>query len=137
MSVDIEAATENATIIEVATRIVLGIFNGMPVIDEKGHPIGQITTIDILKAIQRGEDINNSIVKEIMIPNPLTIDEATDIAKIIDIMDKYGVMMVPVVEKDGRLIGICSRADILKGILDEKFVTIGKKRIATTTIGEA
>jgi predicted transcriptional regulator len=38
----------------------------MPVIDENGYPIGQIVRIDILKAIQKGEDINNTIVNEIM-----------------------------------------------------------------------
>jgi len=135
MSVDIEAATENASLIEVATRIILGIFNGMPIIDGNGHPAGQITTIDILKAIRNGKDINNTIVKEAMSPNPFTVEENTSVDEIIKLMDKYGVMMVPVVQKDGRLIGVCSRSDILKEILNEKFVMIGRKRTATTIIG--
>jgi predicted transcriptional regulator len=44
--------------------------------------------------------------------------------------------MLPVIENDGRIIGICSRSDIIKEILDERFVTIGRKRTVTTTIGE-
>ena len=135
MSVDIEAATENASLIEVATRIALGVINGMPVIDGNGHPVGQITTIDILKAILNGKDINNTVAKEAMSPNPFTVEENTGVDEIIKLMEKYGVMMVPVVQKDGRLIGVCSRSDVLKEILDEKFVTIGRKRTATTIIG--
>lgn len=136
MSVDIEAATENASLVEVATRIVLDVFNGMPVIDKNGLPSGQITAIDILKAIQNRKDINNTLVKEVMSPYPITVEENTSIDEIITLMDKYGVMMVPVVQKDGRLIGICSRSDILREILNERFVTIGRKRTVTTALGE-
>jgi predicted transcriptional regulator len=88
MSVDIEAATENASLVEVATRIALGVFNGMPVIDGNGHPVGQITTIDILKAIRNGRDINNTIVKEAMSPNPFIVEENTSVDEIIKLMDK-------------------------------------------------
>jgi CBS domain-containing protein len=35
MSVNIVAAKENATAIEIATRIVLGTFNGLPIIDNQ------------------------------------------------------------------------------------------------------
>ncbi|MDP8886279.1 MAG: CBS domain-containing protein [Thermoproteota archaeon] len=52
-------------------------------------------------------------------------------------MDKNGIMMLPVVENDGRLIGVCSRSDVLKEILNERFVTIGMTRTVTRTIGES
>jgi predicted transcriptional regulator len=51
-------------------------------------------------------------------------------------MDKNSIFMIPVVEDDGRIIGICSRSDILKEILNERFVVIGRKKTTTTTIGE-
>jgi predicted transcriptional regulator len=52
---------------------------------------------------------------------------------------KKGIEMVPVVEDgdDGRIIGVISRSDILKEKLNERFVTIGRERTVTTTIGEA
>jgi len=46
----------------------------------------------------------------------------------IDIMDKNGISMIPVVEDDGRIIGICPRSNILKEILNERFVMIGRKK---------
>jgi CBS domain-containing protein len=139
MSVDIIAGTENVSAIEVATRIVLGAINGMPIISkDDGKLLGLITTIDILRAIRNGGDLTTIIAKEIMSPNPLSVKQDTDVNEIIDLMDKNGIMMVPVVENDdsGRLIGVCSRSDVLKEILNERFVTIGRTRTVTTTVGE-
>ncbi|MFL6493926.1 MAG: CBS domain-containing protein [Nitrososphaera sp.] len=138
MSVDIIAATENVTAIEVATRIVLGAINGMPVIGkDDGKLLGVVTTIDILRAIKNGRDLTTIIAKELMSPDPLSVKEDTEVNEIIDIMDKNGIIMLPVVEKDGRLIGICSRSDVLKDILNERFVTIGMTRTLTRTIGDS
>ena len=138
MSVDIIAATENVSAIELATRIVLGTINGMPVIGkDDGKLLGVVTTVDILRTIRNGGDLTRIIAKEIMSLHPFSVKEDTEANEIIDIMDKNGIMMLPVVEKDGRLIGVCSRSDVLKEILNERFVTIGMKRTVTRTIGES
>jgi CBS domain-containing protein len=137
MSVDVIAATENVSAIEVATRIVLGAINGMPIISkDDGKLLGVVTTIDLLRAIRTGGDLTTIIAKEIMSPGPFSVKEDTDASDIIDIMDKKGIMMLPVVQNDGRLIGVCSRSDVLKEILNERFVTIGMKRTAIRTLGE-
>ncbi|MDX1372343.1 MAG: CBS domain-containing protein [Nitrososphaeraceae archaeon] len=135
MSVDIICAKKDAAIIEVATRIVLGGFNGVPIIDDDGVPIGIITTIDILRAINDGKDLNNTTIGDIMKNNPLVTKQNDEIEETIDIMDKNGISMIPVVEDDGRIVGICSRSDILKEILNERFVMIGRKKTTTTTLG--
>lgn len=134
MSVDVEAATEDANVAEVATRMVLGGFNGMPVIDKNGHLIGQVTTIDILRAIRKKKNINSVLAKELMTPNPITVHEDTNTDDAIDLMEKYGVLMIPVVQKDGRLVGVCSRSDVLKETLNQRFVTLGEKRTVPTTL---
>ena len=135
MSVDIVCAKKDATIIEVATRIVLARFNGIPIINDDGLPIGIITTIDVLRAINDGKDLNITTIGDIMKNNPLVAKQNDEIEETIDIMDKNGISMVPVVEDDGRIIGICSRSDILKEILNERFVMIGRKKTTTTTLG--
>src|SRR5215213_10197786 len=117
MSVDIVCAKKNATIIEAATRIVLGGFNGIPIIKD-------------------GKDINSTTIGDIMTVNPIVINQNKDIEETIDIINKNRISMIPVVEDDGRIIGICSRSDILKEILNERFVVIGRKKTTTTTIGE-
>ena len=138
MSVDVVAAKDNATVIEISTRLVLGVFNGMPIIDDNGSVIGIITAIDILRAIRDGKDLNTLLVRDLMTQNPSVVKQNTRIEEVIDIMDKKGIEMVPVVEDgDGRIIGVISRSDILKEKLNERFVTIGRERTVTTTIGEA
>ena len=136
MSVDVVCAKKNATIIEAATRIVLGGFNGIPIINDDGMVIGMLTTIDILNAIKAGKDINRATIDEIMTVNPIVINQNKEIEETIDIMNKNRISMVPVVEDDSRIIGICSRSDIIKEILNERFVVIGRKKITTTTLGE-
>ena len=139
MSVDVVAAKDNANVIEVSTRLVLGVFNGMPIIDDNGSVIGIITAMDILRAIRDGKDLNTLLVRDLMTRNPSVVNQNTRIEEVIDIMDKKGIEMVPVVEDgdDGRIIGVISRSDILKEKLNERFVTIGRERTVTTTIGEA
>jgi len=137
MSIDVVAAKDNATVIEIATRLVLGAFNGVPIIDNNGSVIGLITAIDILRAKKNRKDLNTLLVRDLMSKNPSVVGQNTKIEEVIDIMHKKGIEMVPVVEDDGRLIGVVSRSDILKEKLNEKFITIGRQKTVTTTLGEA
>jgi CBS domain-containing protein len=138
MSIDIEAAKENATVTEIGTRLILRAINGMPIIDDDGKVIGILTIIDILRAIRDNKDIDALKANDIMTKNPIVIEQGTDILEIIDIMDKKGIEMVPVIEgeNDNRIIGIVSRKDIIEEKLNERFVTIGMKRTITKTLGE-
>jgi len=138
MSIDIEAAKENATVTEIGTRLILRSINGMPIIDDDGKVIGILTIIDILRAIKDNKNIDALKANDIMTKNPIVIEQGTDILEIIDIMDKKGIEMVPVIEakNDNRIIGIVSRKDIIEEKLNERFVTIGMKKTITKTLGE-
>ena len=133
MSVNIVAAKENATAIEIATRIVLGEFNGVPIIDNDGKVIGIVTTIDLLKAISEDKGLDNMSAKEIMTSNPAVINQDATVDEIIDILYRKRIDMLPVVEEDGRLVGVISRQGVLMEKLNERFVTIEdrKKHIIT------
>ncbi len=137
MSVDFEAAKENATVTEIGTRLILRSINGIPIIEDDGKVIGILTTIDILRAIKENKNIDTLKAKDIMTKDPIVIDQQTDILEIIDIMDKEGIEMVPVIDKenDNRIIGVLSRKDILEEKFNERFVTIGMKRTITKVMG--
>lgn len=138
MSIDIEAARENATVTEIGTRLILRAINGMPIIDDDGKVIGILTIIDILRAIKENKNIDTLKASDIMTNNPIVIEQGTEILEIIDIMDKKGIEMVPVIEaeNDNRIIGIVSRKDIIEEKFNERFVTIGMKKTITKTLGE-
>lgn len=138
MSIDIEAAKENATVSEVGTRLILRSINGIPIINDDGNVIGILTIIDILRAIRDGKNIDTLKAGDIMTRNPIVIDQETDMIEMIDIMDKKGIEMIPVVEQenDNRLIGVVSRKDIIEEKFNERFVTIGMKKTVTKTLGQ-
>jgi L-aspartate semialdehyde sulfurtransferase len=132
MSVNIVAAKDNATAIEIATRIVLGTFNGLPIIDDQGKVTGIVTTVDLLRAIEDGKNLDNMFARDLMTRSPAVIYQDTTTAEMIDIMYRKRIDMLPVVEDDGRLIGVVSRQDILREKLNERFVIIDRKMAITT-----
>ena len=137
MSIDIEAAKENATVTEIGTRLILRSINGMPIIDDDGKVIGILTIIDILRAIKDNKNLDTLKAGDLMTRNPTVIKQETDILDIIDILDKKGIEMVPVVdeEKDSRIIGVVSRKDVIEEKFNERFVTIGMKKTITKNLG--
>lgn len=126
------------TIIGVITRIVFDVFNRI-CINNEWTVIGFITTIDILYNIKDEKDINNNTIKYTMTVNPIVIKQNKDIEdQTVGVKDKNGISMIPVLEDYERIIGICSRSDILKQTLKDRFVVIGTKKPTTTItiIGE-
>jgi CBS domain-containing protein len=131
MSVNIVAAKEEATAVEILTRLVLEDYNGMPIINERGGVIGVVTTLDILKALKDDKNLEKLSAKDIMTPHPATLSQDATIDEIIDIMYRKGIDMIPIVENeedDSRLVGVVSRQDILKEKLNERFVSIRRNR---------
>lgn len=137
MTVDIEAAKENATVREVGTRLILRSINGMPIITDEGKVIGILTIIDILRAIKENKDLDSLKASDVMTKNPVVVNQESDIMGIIDIMDKKNIEMLPVVDEknDDRLIGVLSRKDIIEEKFNERFVTLGMKRTITKILG--
>ena len=127
MSINVVAAKENLAASEISARLLLGEFNGVPVIDNNQKVIGIVTAIDILRALREGKSLGNITARDIMTPNPSVVKKDTSIEEIIDIMVEKEIVLVPVVQEDGKLIGVVARLDILRQKLNEGFVTIGER----------
>jgi CBS domain-containing protein len=83
--------------------------------------------------LREGKTLNNTIAGDIMTPNPSVVKKDTSIEEIMDIMIEKEIVLVPVVQEDGKLIGVVARLDILRQKLNEGFVIIGeRRRIAKT-----
>ena len=128
MSINVVAAKENLVASEISARLLVGEFNGVPVIDDNQKVIGIVTTIDILKALREGKSLSNITARDIMTPNPSVAKKDSSIEEIMDIMIGKEIELVPVVQEDGKLIGVVARLDILRQKLNEGFVTIGERR---------
>jgi CBS domain-containing protein len=127
MTTNLVAARAGTTAREVGTKLLIGNFNGLPVIDSNIKVIGIVTAVDILRAIRQGKNLDSIRAIDIMTRNPVVVNQDTEINEIIDVILQKAIILVPVINDERRLIGVVSRLDILRQNLNEKFVTIGER----------
>jgi CBS domain-containing protein len=127
MTTNVVAARESTTATEVSTRLLIGEFNGVPVIDNNIRVIGIVTAADILRAIRQGKNLDSLRATDIMTRDPIVVKQDTELEGIIDIMIQRVIVLVPVVDDDKNLIGVVARLDILREKLNEKFAAIGER----------
>ena len=127
MTTNLVAAREGTTAREIGTKLLIGNFNGLPVIDSSIKVIGIVTAVDILRAIRQGKNLDVIRAMDIMTRNPMVVKQDTEINEIIDIILQKAIILVPVINDERKLIGVVGRLDILRQNLNEKFVTIGER----------
>jgi CBS domain-containing protein len=125
MTSNVVAAREGTTASEISVKLLIGGFNGLPVIDSNVKLIGIVTAVDILRAIRQGKNLDSLRAIDIMTRNPVVVKQDTD--EIIDIILQKAIILVPVVDDGHKLIGLVSRLDILQQNLNQKFITIGER----------
>ena len=121
---------------EISAKLLIGDFNGLPVIDVEAKVTGIVTALDILRALKQGKNLDGIRAAEIMTPKPVVVNQDTDINEIIDIILQKAIIIVPVVDERRKLVGVVGRLDILQHNLNEKFVTIGPRSSSSRGTGE-
>ena len=125
MTSNLVAAREGTTAREIGTKLLIGNFNGLPVIDSSIKVIGIVTAVDILRTIRQGKNLDNIRAVDIMTQNPVVVKEDTEINEVIELILQKHIILVPVINDQQRLVGVVSRLDILRQNLSQKFVTVG------------
>ncbi len=97
---------------------------------EKKHnailPIGIVTDRDVvIEIVAPGLDPHVITVGDIMLPTIFTIDEDSGVFDAIRLMTSKGVRRLPVVKKDGGLIGIITLDDLLL-LMAKEFCSFAK-----------
>jgi CBS domain-containing protein len=126
MTTNLVAAREGTTAREIGTKLLIGNFNGLPVINSSIKVIGIVTAVDNLRAIRQGKNLDGIRAVDIMTQNPVVVKEDTEINEVIKFILQKHIILVPVISDQQRLVGVVSRLDILRQNLSEKFVTIGR-----------
>jgi predicted transcriptional regulator len=75
--------------------------------------LGFINEFDVMRALDRGTDLNKLQAKDIMRKDRLTVTETTSIAEAAKIMEKQHVTNLPVEQNDKVLYSV-SRHDLLR-----------------------
>jgi len=100
-----------AEVAEIMEREDVGL---VPVVDEATHKlIGVLTDRDIvLKVVAAGRDPRGTAVSEVMTTSPACCQEQDLIETVMQQMAARQVRRIPIVDKDGSIIGIVAQADL-------------------------
>lgn len=119
---------------EVARLLSENKISGLPVVDDENHVLGIVTEADVFymagmkrkhtfkdilrhilgEPVPRGE--NKDKVGDIMTSPVITAKPDTDIRDVAGILDEKRIKRLPVVDDENKLIGIISRADIVRAM---------------------
>lgn len=81
---------------------------GIPVIDDKDYLVGIITNRDL-----RFEEDHTKLIADLMTKeNLITTQRGTDLAEAANLLKKYRIEKLPVVDKDRKLVGLITYRDI-------------------------
>jgi len=114
--------------------------SGLPVIDEKGNIVGMFTEKDVLRKIlpsyvervgrfsyeenpkgikQKVAGLDKIKVQEIMRKEVLTVNEDTTLCEVARIMLTENIRRIPVISKEGFVVGMVSRGDVVLALTKE------------------
>lgn len=106
--------------------------SGLPVVDKENHVVGMISEADVVSTVgasrshtfkdllkhvlghQFPEKKLGHIVGDIMTSPAITITDDAEISEAVRLMDERRIRRLPVVDKNQKLVGLISRADIVK-----------------------
>jgi CBS domain-containing protein len=94
---------------------------GLAPIVEGDKLIGTLTDRDIaVRVVAEAKDPEQTTVREVASTNLVTIDPQQDLDEALRLMAKHQVRRLPVVEEDGRLVGVVAQADVAREGEDAK-----------------
>ena len=88
---------------------------GLAPIVEGDKLFGMLTDRDIaIRVVAEGKDPDQVTVREVASKQVVTIDPQQDLGEALRIMAKHQVRRLPVVEEDGKLVGVVAQADVAR-----------------------
>lgn len=136
MSSDVVTVPEEATVLDAVKLLINNGVSGLPVVNAKGAFVGIVTEFDVIRLVlggegaadlqatwDRGEGLTDSQaevlarpVTGLMTRQALVATEATSLKEIADLVVRHQIKSVPVL-RDGAVVGVVSRADLVKAML--------------------
>jgi CBS domain-containing protein len=120
MTTDVICVKKDTPIYEAAQILMKNDITGMPVVEDDMTLIGIISEKDLLRLIYAGENTRDSTVESFMTQPAACYKEDDSLNTIIDFMLINYFRRVPVTSRDGKVVGIISRPDVLAYILNSK-----------------
>ena len=117
MTTDVVSVTKETPIYEAMELLIKNEITGMPVVDEDMTLVGVISEKDCLRLFYADEEEKNKTVEYFMTQPAVHYNENDSLKTICDFMMINYFRRVPVTSKNGKLVGILSRPDVVAHIL--------------------
>jgi CBS domain-containing protein len=116
MTTNIVTSRPNVSIEAAIDALLAEEISGLPVVDEDGRLVGVISEFALL-AVAYDCRVKNHTVGQHMTRDVISVDIDDPISRVADLCIVHRVRRVPVM-KDGRLVGIISRRDVLRALIE-------------------
>ncbi len=114
---------------------------GMVVLDQDGNLVGMLSIKDVLKTVippymqlselgeftwdgmleEMAKKVAGKKIEEVMTKEVITVEEDASLMEVADLMVKKGLQRVPVVNKEGKVVGMVYVRDLYHTIVDAMF----------------
>jgi CBS domain-containing protein len=106
--------SSDATVVE-AARVMRDDDVGLVPVVDGDRLVGTVTDRDIaIRVVAEERDPSSTTVREIASTDLVTIDPEQELGEALRLMAQHQVRRLPVVEEDGRLVGIVAQADVAR-----------------------
>jgi CBS domain-containing protein len=146
MTRDVVSVKSDTPMRKIAALLLERRISGVPVVDGSSAPIGMVSEGDLigrseaeretrqdwwLTTLAEGEPVNPEFLASVNYPTArdmmsapvISIDEKTSLGEIAGILTKHRIKRVPVV-RDGRIVGIVSRADLVRALVARPHIPV-------------
>ena len=94
---------------------------GLAPIVEGDRLVGTLTDRDIaVRVVAEGRDPESTTVKDVASTDVVTVDPEQDLDEALRLMSEHQLRRIPVVEEDGRVVGVVAQADVARQADDPK-----------------
>jgi dTDP-glucose pyrophosphorylase len=93
------------------------------VVDDNEHLLGTVTDGDIRRGLLRGLDLD-SPAAEVMNTSPRVARQGMSRAELIELLRRYGLHHMPLLDKTGRLVGLESDVRLYAGVEKENWIVL-------------
>ena len=98
-------------------------FGSVPIVDQNRHLLGIVSEFDLLKVLNEEKHLGSVKAGDLMTPNPITVSPETSTMDILQSLKAKHLIRMPVVNEEGKLVGVVARRDVLQGYLNAIRVT--------------
>ncbi len=111
---EVVTGTPTETAAELAYKMRERGIGSVVIVNENNEPIGIVTERDlVIKVVSEGRHPDEVIAENIMSSPVITVEEDIDVNEAIKIMVNRGIRRLPIVNEEGKLVGIITMQDLL------------------------